>query len=154
MAYTPYNPYAQNMAMNYPQPVQPMQQAQNVNYQPAPQMQMQTERRCETIPVSSYQQVKDFFAQPNTTTYFVNLQNREFYIKSADSFGLANVKAFGLTDIDGNTPEQPQSNAELQNLISYCNSLEQRIISLESANTSGKTEAKPTPEYAKEEKKK
>ena len=95
--YMMQNPYA---LPNIQQP----QQFQQPNFmQNQQQFQSQTapERRtnADFIYVSNIQQVREHIVQPNQMLYFMNNNEPEFYIKTADNFGTTQLKAYRFSEI-------------------------------------------------------
>lgn len=95
--YMMQNPYALPNIQQPQQFQQPnfMQNQQQFQNQPA------QERRtnADFIYVSNIQQVREHIVQPNQMLYFMNNNEPEFYIKTADNFGTTQLKAYRFSEI-------------------------------------------------------
>lgn len=59
-----------------------------------PQNQIPMDCNCDFIVVPGPQAVKDFVVRPNQKRYFLDANNPIMYVKSADSFGMSDTKAY------------------------------------------------------------
>lgn len=59
-----------------------------------PQNQVPMDCNCDFIVVPGPQAVKDFVVRPNQKRYFLDANNPIMYVKSADSFGMSDTKAY------------------------------------------------------------
>lgn len=59
-----------------------------------PQNQVPIDCNCDFIVVPGPQAVKDFVVRPNQKRYFLDANNPIMYVKSADSFGMSDTKAY------------------------------------------------------------
>lgn len=87
-----------NNGYNYYQ-VNPMSQPPP-NQQPQNQVPMDS--NCDFIVVPGPQAVKDFVVRPNQKRYFLDANNPIMYVKSADSFGMSDTKAYRTEPISFN----------------------------------------------------
>lgn len=81
--------YNQNYANAYPPNSMPQPPP---NQQPQNQVPMDC--NCDFIVVPGPQAVKDFVVRPNQKRYFLDANNPIMYVKSADSFGMSDTKAY------------------------------------------------------------
>lgn len=78
-----------NNGYNY-YPTNPIPQPPN----PQQQSQVPMDCNCDFIVVPGPQAVKDFVVRPNQKRYFLDANNPIMYVKSADSFGMSDTKAY------------------------------------------------------------
>lgn len=108
------SPYAQpyqymNGYRNYMTPTMPMngvnpQVPQNVN--PQVQQSPMPSSNIPWIQVPSLNSAKDIMVTPNQTAYIMNQNKQEFYVKSADTMGVANLKCFRFEEFSPDEEEK------------------------------------------------
>ncbi len=84
------------------------------------------------IQVNGYQGAKDIIVQPNQTSWLMNTNAQEFYVKSADNMGVSSLKCYSFKEIDPNSIENSLDNKNVVYVTkSEFDSLKEKIQALE-----------------------
>lgn len=116
---------------------------------PQPQNQVPIDCNCDFIVVPGPQAVKDFVVRPNQKRYFLDANNPIMYVKSADSFGMSDTKAYRTEPIsfddlirqDAVSTFPGVQREEYDNLVARMNQtddlIKQLISKMDNANKGG-----------------
>lgn len=84
------------------------------------------------IQVNGYQGAKDIIVQPNQTSWLMNTNSQEFYVKSADNMGVSTLKCYSFKEFDPNLRENNSSDKNIVYVTkSEFDTLKKKIKALE-----------------------